>query len=191
MYYSVKDFTSSTATWHESLQCIFYASISIQYCNETENHFVSQNNSDNVFHASWTCVHKLAQNDGLFAFLTEPSWPPLLPAPLFQLPSLLEALLAIRCACRLCFSGRRREVVCYHRLKWPGGLHSSLFAAHKGASASGRGSYCWGLHTQEDNSQPVYQLSGLSFPFIFPAQVTVHEEFTVSRGFVLSKYRLD
>lgn len=25
MYYSVKDFTSSTATWHESLQCIFYA----------------------------------------------------------------------------------------------------------------------------------------------------------------------
>lgn len=114
MYYSVKDFTSSTATWHESLQCIFYASISIQYCNETENHFVSQNNSDNVLHASWTCVHKLAQNDGLFAFLTEPSWPPLLLAPLFQLlPSLLEALLVMRCACRLCFSGRRREVVCY------------------------------------------------------------------------------
>lgn len=28
MYYSVKDFTSSTAIWHESLQCIFYASIS-------------------------------------------------------------------------------------------------------------------------------------------------------------------
>lgn len=83
------------------------------------------------------------------------------------------------------------DSVCYHRLKWPGGLHSSLFAAHKGASASGRGSYCWGLHTQEDNSQPVYQLSGLSFPFFFPEQVTVHEEFTVSRGFVLSKYRLD
>lgn len=120
MYYSVKDFTSSTAIWYESLQCIFYASISIQYCNETENHFVSQNNSDHVLHASWTCVHKLALNDGLFAFLTEPSWPPLLPAPLFQLlPSLLEALLAMRCACRLCFSGRRREVVCYHRLKWP------------------------------------------------------------------------
>lgn len=126
--------------------CLFYTSLSITI---TQKIILSTQTTSSYFLYVCDVFHQFAQNDGLFAFLTEPSWPPLLPAPLLQLvPSLLGAFLSIRCAWWLCFcGGGGRGLLPSVEVIWRFALKP-----YELAPASGRWSHCCWLQTQEDDS---------------------------------------